>query len=60
MPGLTLVTVNVPINPDNIAEPPENFFPELTLVSSTDDDVQLEPDEAEVIIRSIGGTFLHV
>ena len=38
----------------------ESFFADLTLVSADDDNVQLEPDEAEIQINPVGGRFLPV
>ena len=40
---------------DNIDETLENFFASLTLISSDGGSIQLRPDEAVVIIRSVGG-----
>ena len=40
---------------DNINETLENFFASLTLISSDGGSIQLRPDEAVVIIRSVGG-----
>ena len=54
-PSRTSVTIPIDIATSVLNEPGENFFADLTLVSSGDDNVILEPDEAEVIIPPVGG-----
>ena len=49
------ITVPVTINPDQIDERPERLSAILTEVSSGDNDVQLNPDQAEITIVSVGG-----
>ena len=54
-PSRTSVTIPIDIATSVLNEPGENFFADLTLVSSGDDNVILEPDEAEVMIIQVGG-----
>ena len=54
-PSTTRVSVPISIVEDNIDETLENFFASLTLISSDGGSVQLRPDRAVVIIRSVGG-----
>ena len=56
-PSITSVTIPINIATSVLNEPEENFFADLTLVSSGDDNVILAPDEAEVRIPPIGGKF---
>ena len=54
-PSRTSVTIPINIAPSVLNEQGESFFADLTLVSSGDDNVILEPDEAEVLIAPVGG-----
>jgi hypothetical protein len=53
-PSRTSVTVPINIATSVLNEQGESFFADLTLVSSGDDNVILEPDEAEVMIIQVG------
>jgi hypothetical protein len=53
-PSRTSVTIPINIAPSVLNEQGESFFADLTLVSSGDDNVILEPDEAEVLITPVG------
>ena len=55
-PDISRVSVPISIVLDDIDEPSETFFPEITLAFSGEDDVQLRPDETQVIISDIPGT----
>ena len=55
-PGTTRVQVPITIILDDEDEPSESFISELTLVFSGEDDVQLRPDETEIVISDIPGT----
>ena len=56
-PDVSMLTIPITINPDNIDEVREFFLAVLTMGSSDDYDVQLEPDVANITIRSVGGMY---
>ena len=51
--------VSISIEDDNIDEVLENFFASLTLVSSDEDNVLLEPNEAEISIVDNDGNLVY-
>ena len=58
-PGTTSVPVSISIDNDNIDEVLENFFASLTLISSEEDNVLLEPNEAEIFIVDNDGNLVY-
>lgn len=54
-PSDSRVQFSITINEDDIDEPVENFFSELSLISPGNEDIQVRPDETEVRIMSVGG-----
>ena len=56
-PDVSTLTIPITINPDNIDEVRELFFAVLTMGSSDDYDVQLEPDVANITIISSGSMY---